>query len=69
MGKIFDKILIRHYPEMECVSLDDLLQWDLWPNYILIYSESCGNYSLCLLYIGTLIWLLTFAKVLNLPNI
>jgi hypothetical protein len=39
VGKIFDKILIRKYPDAEYISLDDLLQWDLWPNYFLIYRE------------------------------
>lgn len=39
VGKIFDRILIRQYPKTDYISLDDLLNWDLWPNYIIIYSK------------------------------
>ena len=39
VGKIFGRILTRQYPKPECISMDDLLDWDLWPNYILIISK------------------------------
>lgn len=41
VGKIFDRILTMQYedPETKVISLDDLLQWDLWPNYIRIFSK------------------------------
>ena len=40
VGKIFNKILAERYPpNMESISLDELLDWDMWKMFIKIYSK------------------------------
>jgi hypothetical protein len=39
VGKIMEKILVLQYPiGVESISLDQLLEWELWPSFIKIFS-------------------------------
>lgn len=53
VGDILDKVLRKRYPkeidrilhgegneeQSEVLSLDELLEWELWPTYMTVYSE------------------------------
>ena len=44
VGTLFGRLLVRKYPQIEHrelidISLDDLLNWSYWPNFIKIYSK------------------------------
>ena len=44
VGILFGRLLLRKYPQIEHkelidISLDDLLNWSYWPNFIKIYSK------------------------------
>ena len=39
VGRILDKMLVKIYPpKTECVSMKNILDWDLWPLLITIHS-------------------------------
>ena len=41
VGKIMETIVMFQYPlEAESITFDDLLEWELWPSFIKIFSES-----------------------------
>ena len=41
VGRIIDKILDEHYPrEARSVTLDDLLNWEMWQTFIKILSKN-----------------------------
>lgn len=42
VGYLFGRLLQTKYPQLEeitSISLDDLLSWPHWPNFIRIYSK------------------------------
>ena len=52
VGEVLDKVLQKHYPKeiinkiqnlesdgSEILNLDELMDWDLWPCYLTVYSE------------------------------
>ena len=40
VGKIIDKVFNQHYPDGNyIITLDDLLNWDMWQIFIKIYDK------------------------------
>lgn len=47
MGKLLGRLLKKRYPSLHCedasIDFDELLAWDLWPNFIKIYGNYVSN--------------------------
>ncbi len=39
VGKILDAILAKQYPNTYGISFEQLLEWDLWPSFIVVFSK------------------------------
>lgn len=39
VGDILDKVIQKRYPDgSDVVSVDELMEWELWPTYLTVYS-------------------------------
>ena len=47
VGKILDAILTKQYPKADGISFDQLLEWDLWPSFIVVFSKLRILYCVC----------------------
>ena len=61
VGALFGHILLRKYPKIERgdtvdISLEDLLMWSHWPNFIKIYSKvTCNMYIYVMIILVVLV--------------
>ena len=39
VGKILEAILTKQYPTANSISFNQLLEWDLWPSFIVVFSK------------------------------
>ena len=39
VGKILEAILTKQYPMANSISFNQLLEWDLWPSFIVVFSK------------------------------
>jgi hypothetical protein len=39
VGKILEAILIKQYPTVDGISFNQLMEWDLWPSFIIVFSK------------------------------
>ena len=51
VGKIMESIVLLKYPlETESITFNDLLEWELWPSFIKIFSELLYSIMHALVY-------------------
>ena len=61
MGKILDAILAKQYPNTDGISFEQLLEWDLWPSFIVVFSKlnfsfSVVNFHVHIIHTCTCMW-------------
>lgn len=50
VGKILEAILTKQYPMANGISFNQLLEWDLWPSFIVVFSKLDKMYKCVCVY-------------------
>lgn len=63
VGRILERILQKEFsPDTMLITLDQLLDWDLWPSYISVYSKFDEIKSVCSMKYGVFLEYLQRAR-------